>query len=131
MTDLDPADFRSDCSIARTLDLLGDRWTLLVVRDLMWHGKQTFKALSDSAEHVPSNILSDRLAKLRRWGLVTRDAYQDRPVRYRYVLTDAGKSLEPVLKAAMSWGNAHLGGGFHDPAATPPNKRASRPKPRL
>ncbi|MEZ4416080.1 MAG: helix-turn-helix domain-containing protein [Gemmatimonadota bacterium] len=127
---VDPEGFRSDCSIARALDLLGDRWTLLIVRDLMWHGKHTFQALSRSDERIPSNLLADRLTKLQRWGLVEREAYQDRPVRYRYDLTPLGRTLEPLLKAAMDWGFTHLGGGFHDPSGAVPDRKARRPKPR-
>jgi len=108
-------DFRSTCSIARVLDVVGDRWTLLIVRDLLWHGKRTFQALQDSAERIPSNILSDRLKRLTEWGLVRRDAYQQRPTRYAYRLTDLGRSLEPVLLRIMDWGHAHLGGGRYDP----------------
>lgn len=108
-------EFRSDCSIARTLELAGDKWTLLIVRDLMWHGKQTFQAIQDSAEHIPSNILSERLKRLTDWGLVRRTAYQQNPVRYTYSLTDKGKALEPVLLAVMAWGHRHLGGGRYDP----------------
>ena len=108
-------DFRSMCSIARTLELVGDKWTLLIVRDLMWHGKRTFQALQDSAERVPSNILSERLKRLAKWGLVRRTAYQQRPVRYSYHLTDEGRSLEPVLLQIMAWGHKHLGGGRYDP----------------
>ncbi|QQS12177.1 MAG: helix-turn-helix transcriptional regulator [Rhodospirillales bacterium] len=108
---MEKKDFRSTCSIARALDVVGDKWTLLVVRDLMWHGKRTFQALQESAERVPSNILSQRLKKLVGWGLVGREAYQDRPVRYAYHLTDQGRSLEPVLLQIMEWGHAHLGGG--------------------
>lgn len=109
-------DFRSTCSIARTLELAGDKWTLLIVRDLLWHGKQTFQALQDSAEHIPSNILSERLKRLIEWDLVRRAAYQQNPVRYAYHLTDKGKSLEPVLLQIMAWGHRHLGGGRYDPA---------------
>lgn len=109
-------DFRSTCSIARTLEVAGDKWTLLIVRDLLWHGKQTFQALQDSAEHIPSNILSERLKRLIEWGLVGRAAYQQNPVRYAYQLTDKGKSLEPVLLQIMAWGHRHLGGGRYDPA---------------
>jgi DNA-binding HxlR family transcriptional regulator len=109
-------DFRSTCSIARTLEVAGDKWTLLIVRDLLWHGKQTFQALQDSAEHIPSNILSERLKRLMDWGLVRRTAYQQNPVRYAYHLTDKGKSLEPVLLQIMAWGHQHLGGGRYDPA---------------
>lgn len=109
-------DFRSTCSIARTLEVAGDKWTLLIVRDLLWHGKQTFQALQDSAEHIPSNILSERLKRLVEWGLVRRVPYQQNPVRYAYQLTEKGKSLEPVLLQIMAWGHRNLGGGRYDPA---------------
>ncbi len=79
--------FRSRCSIARSLEILGDKWTLLVVRDLMWHGKHTFQDLQNSEEKLPPNLLSQRLKRLMEWGLVEKEAYQDRPVRYRYSLT--------------------------------------------
>jgi DNA-binding HxlR family transcriptional regulator len=108
-------DFRSGCSIARTLEIVGDKWTLVIVRDLLWHGKDTFQALETSAEGVPSNILSDRLKRLTKWGLVRREAYQKHPVRYAYRLTDEGKALEPILMQIMAWGHEHLGGGRYDP----------------
>jgi DNA-binding HxlR family transcriptional regulator len=107
--------FRSRCSIARTLEVLGDKWTMLVVRDLMWHGKHTFQELQNSEERMPANLLSQRLKRLMRWGLVRREAYQDRPVRYKYDLTDKGRSLEPLLLQIMGWGHVHLGGGLYDP----------------
>lgn len=109
-------EFRSMCSIARTLELLGDKWTLLIVRDLMWHGKHTFQALQDSAERIPTNILAERLKRLEHWGLVERRAYQQRPVRYEYHLTGEGEALEPVLLQMMAWGHKRLGGGRYDPA---------------
>jgi DNA-binding HxlR family transcriptional regulator len=108
-------DFRSRCSIARTLEVLGDKWTMLVVRDLMWHDKHTFQELQNSEERMPANLLSQRLKRLMQWGLVQREAYQDRPVRYRYDLTDKGRSLEPLLLQIMGWGHVHLGGGLYDP----------------
>ncbi|MBT3372717.1 MAG: helix-turn-helix transcriptional regulator [Rhodospirillaceae bacterium] len=107
--------FRSRCSIARTLELVGDKWTLLIIRDLMWHGKHTFQVLQESEEHIPTNILSQRLKKLMHWGLVDRQPYQDRPVRHAYHLTETGRSLEPLLLQIMGWGHAHLGGGIFDP----------------
>ncbi|MEM1044601.1 MAG: helix-turn-helix domain-containing protein [Pseudomonadota bacterium] len=110
-------EFRSACSIARTLEIVGDKWTLLIVRDLMWHGRTRFQALQNAAEHVPTNILSDRLKRLTAWGLVRREAYQDNPVRHEYTLTEAGRSLEPVLLAIMAWGHERLGGGRYDPAS--------------
>jgi len=107
--------FRSECSIARSLELLGDKWTLLIVRDLMWHGRHTFQALQDSAEGMPSNILADRLRRLMAWRLVRREAYQDRPLRHTYHLTEDGRALEPVLLQVMQWGHEHLGGGRFQP----------------
>lgn len=108
-------EFRSRCSIARSLEILGDKWTLLIVRDLLWHGKHTFQELQNSEELLPPNILSQRLKRLMDWGLVEREAYQDRPVRYRYMLTERGRALEPALAAIMNWGHAHLDGGLFDP----------------
>ncbi|WP_119421203.1 winged helix-turn-helix transcriptional regulator [Desertibaculum subflavum] len=106
-------EFRSKCSIARTLDVLGDKWTLLIVRDLMWHGRHTFQALQDSAERIPTNILADRLRRLAEWGLVRRAQYQDRPPRFEYHLTEAGQALEPALIQIMRWGHEMLNGGLN------------------
>jgi DNA-binding HxlR family transcriptional regulator len=107
--------YRSGCSIARALEVFGDKWTMLVMRDLMWHGKHTFQALQDSEERVPTNLLSQRLKRLTKWGLVRREPYQKRPVRHKYYLTHEGKSLEPVLLQIMAWGHVHLGGGLYGP----------------
>lgn len=115
MTEATPIPFRSRCSIARGLDLLGDKWTLLVVRDLLWHGKHSFQALQASEEHIPSNILSDRLQRLLAQGLVRRERYLDHPPRYHYHLTEKGRALEPALLALMRWGHDQLGGGLYDP----------------
>lgn len=109
------AEFRTRCSIARSLDLVGDKWTLLIIRDLIWHGKDTFQALQESEERIPTNILSSRLKRLINLGLVEKNPYQDRPVRYRYSLTEIGRALEPVLLLLMQWGHTHLGGGSFDP----------------
>ena len=108
-------EFRSECSIARSLELIGDKWTLLVIRDLIWHEKRTFQALQSGAEHIPTNLLSQRLKKLVEWGLVRRELYQNRPKRYTYHATEKGQTLESVLLQVMNWGHAHLGGGHYDP----------------
>ncbi|MDQ0302235.1 winged helix-turn-helix transcriptional regulator [Ancylobacter polymorphus] len=112
---LDSHEFRSRCSIARALEIIGDRWTLLVIRDLMWHGKDTFLALQGSEERIPANLLAQRLKRLEALGILRREAYQQRPVRYRYLLTEEGLSLEPVLLELMAWGHAKLEGGFYHP----------------
>lgn len=108
-------EFRSRCSIARSLELFGDKWTLLVVRDLMWHGRHTFQELQTSEERMPSKQLSQRLKRMMDWGLVYREAYQDRPTRYRYFLTPKGRELEPLLVQMMRWGHRNMGGGLYDP----------------
>jgi DNA-binding HxlR family transcriptional regulator len=65
---------------------------------------------------MPTNLLAQRLKKLMEWGLVYRKAYQEKPVRYHYYLTEQGMSLEPVLLQVMDWGHHNLGGGLYDPA---------------
>lgn len=105
-------DFRSRCSIARTLEIVGDKWTLLIVRDLMWHGKHTFQELQNSDEHMPSNLLSLRLKRLMTWGLVRRDAYQDRPTRYKYYLSGSGKSSSRFYGKSWDGGMIIWAAGF-------------------
>jgi DNA-binding HxlR family transcriptional regulator len=100
---------RSDCPIACTLDLIGDRWTLLIVRDL-FKGKNRFSEFLGSEEGIKTNILTDRLKRLEWAGLVRRSRYQDHPPRYEYHLTPAGRSLSPVLKAIFTWGRGWTGG---------------------
>ena len=94
---------RSLCPVANALDVLGDRWTLLVIRDL-FAGKHRFGEFLDSPEHIPTNILAERLKRLEAAGLITSVPYQARPVRVEYHLTDAGKTLSPVLDAIALWG---------------------------
>ena len=100
---------RSPCPVACTLDLLGDKWTLLVVRDLLL-GKATYSEFQQSPEQIPTNILAERLKRLQAAGIVTRERYQERPVRYHYLLTDKGRDLYPVLSAMIDWGNRHIPG---------------------
>lgn len=106
---------RSVCPIATTLDLLGDKWTLLVVRDLLFLGKKRFGELQSSPEGIPTNILSDRLRRLEECGIVAKVAYQDRPPRYEYHLTPKGADLLPVLRAIIEWANRHLPGTAKPP----------------
>ena len=100
---------RSACAIANTLDLVGDKWSLLVVRDLL-HGKRTYGELAASPEHIPTNILADRLKKMEDTGLIEAKPYQQRPVRYAYALTDKGRDLASVLEALARWGKKHIKG---------------------
>ncbi len=100
---------RSGCPVACTLDVIGDKWTLLIIRDLFF-GKTRYKEFQESAEKIPTNILADRLQHLEKTGLVTRTPYQERPLRYEYHLTETGRSLRPVLKAIVSWAERELPG---------------------
>ena len=100
---------RSACAIANSLDILGDKWSLLVVRDLL-HGKHTYGELALSPERIPTNILADRLERLQSAGIVTRTPYQQRPVRYAYTLTPKGSALGDVLLAFVRWGKQHIPG---------------------
>lgn len=94
------------CPIATTLDVVGDRWTLLVVRDLL-RGEARFSALERSVEGIPASVLSDRLKLLEREGVVARRFYSDHPPRAEYVLTNKGHSLGVVVGAMASWGERH------------------------
>jgi DNA-binding HxlR family transcriptional regulator len=100
---------RSACAVACTLDLVGDKWSLLVVRDLL-RGKLTYGELQNSFEGIPTNILADRLRKLEEAGLISKTAYQEHPVRYAYGLTEKGKSLGDVLLAIVRWGTKYIPG---------------------
>jgi len=101
--------FRSVCPIASTLDLVGDKWSLLVVRDLL-RGRSTYGELAGSPEKIPTNILADRLRRLEDAGLIESSPYQQRPVRYAYKLSAKGEALEDVLRAFVTWGKAHIPG---------------------
>jgi DNA-binding HxlR family transcriptional regulator len=100
---------RSKCPVSCVLDLLGDKWTLLLVRDLLL-GKGTYTEFQQSPEGIPTNILAERLKRLQAAGIVARLPYQERPVRYRYQLTRKGSDLYPVLSAMIDWGNRYVEG---------------------
>jgi len=100
---------RSACAIACTLDVVGDRWSLLVVRDLL-HGKRTYGEILRSPEGIPTNMLADRLKRLEEAGIIESAAYQERPVRFAYALTPKGRELGEVLGAIVRWGRKHIPG---------------------
>jgi DNA-binding HxlR family transcriptional regulator len=100
---------RSACAVANSLDIVGDKWSLLVVRDLL-HGKSTYGELADSPERIPTNILAERLKRLEAAGIVVATPYPERPVRYAYALTPKGKALGDVLLAFVRWGKRHIPG---------------------
>jgi len=109
---------RSSCPIANGLDLLGDRWTLLIIRDLMFSSRRRFGELLGAPEGITTNILADRLKRLESAGIVAKKPYQDRPVRHEYSLTDRGMDLFDVLRALIIWGGRHADGSIEFSAET-------------
>ena len=100
---------RSVCPITNTLDVLGDKWTLLVVRD-MFLGKKTYGEFLASPEGIPTNILADRLKRLEQHGIIDKTPYQQSPVRYAYQLSSKGEQLSPVINAIIEWGLDNIPG---------------------
>lgn len=96
------------CSIAGTLDIIGDRWTLLILRDA-FRGVRRFEEIQRDLG-IARNILTDRLQKLVAAGILERRPYQQRPNRYEYRLTPRGVDLSPALVALMRWGDKWLAG---------------------
>jgi DNA-binding HxlR family transcriptional regulator len=97
-----------DCPVARTLDLIGERWTILLLRDLLLQGPRRFQDFQDSLPDVAPTTLSARLKTLEAAGLVRRQQYSEHPPRLEYHLTEKGKSLGPVVKSLRDWGTRHL-----------------------
>src|SRR5215469_858232 len=127
---------RSACAVANSLDIVGDKWSLLVVRDLL-NGKRTYGELVNSPERIPTNILADRLKRLEDAGIIVSTPYQERPTRYAYTLTPKGNALGDVLLAFVRWGKQHIPGtvalrqgpasdGSVAAAASPRRTRAKR-----
>src|SRR3990170_2703685 len=95
------------CPVAKTLDLVGDRWTLLLVRDLLG-GTRRFQDLESTLPGIAPNILSDRLKLMEKHRLVRRRFYSDHPPRAEYALTDKGRELGTVVGALAAWGGRHV-----------------------
>ncbi|WP_018278026.1 helix-turn-helix domain-containing protein [Teredinibacter turnerae] len=100
--------FRSPCPLACALDIVGDRWSLVILRDLMFFEKSVFNDFLTSPEKISTNILTDRLKRLEGLGLIGRSQYQAKPPRYKYELTEFGQTLRPVMAELVRWGQTHL-----------------------
>lgn len=100
---------RSACPIACALDLLGDRWTLLIVRDLL-RGHSRYGQFAEAPEGIPTNVLAERLKRLESAGIIASSHYQENPPRLAYALTPKGQALRPVLGALATWSMQHLPG---------------------
>lgn len=111
---------RSRCPITNTLDLIGDKWTLLIIRDMLYLGKKTFNEFLESPEGIATNILTERLKRLEDFGIIAKEPYSRSPLRYRYTLTHRGRDLKNVLTELVHWGNAHIEGTFVPPKGSAP-----------
>jgi DNA-binding HxlR family transcriptional regulator len=95
------------CPVARALDVIGEKWSLLILRDLTRKGPLRFQELEAGLPGVAPNTLSARLKALEAQGVIATRLYEQHPPRYEYFLTDKGKALGPVLKALYAWGERY------------------------
>ena len=98
---------QSHCPVARALDVIGERWSILILRDLFLKGPRRFQHFQESLGGVAPNTLSARLKTLEAQGVIARLLYNDHPPRLEYYLTEKGKSLGPILKALKNWGERY------------------------
>ncbi len=99
---------RSLCGISSTLDIIGDKWSLLIIRDMLFFKKNTYGDFLGSNEKIATNILADRLALLEKEGIITKHVHPDNKSKYLYRLTQKGKDLLPVLLEILLWSNKYL-----------------------
>jgi DNA-binding HxlR family transcriptional regulator len=95
------------CPVAQTLDVIGERWTILILRDLFVDGPRKFQDFERTLPGISATTLSARLKKLEEHKILTRRFYADHPPRAEYVLTDKGRTLGPLLKMLLAWGIKH------------------------
>ncbi len=106
---------RSGCPIVNSLDILGDKWTLVVLRDLHC-GKKTYSDLANSSEKIPTNRLAERLKRLESEGMISKSAYQNHPKRYEYLLTPKGQRYPAYSsRASKVGGNKYVEGSWIPP----------------
>ena len=101
-------DYRSLCPLSRSLDLFGDKWTLLILRDVAVFGKTTFKELSKMEEGIATNTLADRLEKLTREGFLIKTKSKRNKLVFHYNITEKGLDLVPIMKAVIEWSSKYL-----------------------
>jgi DNA-binding HxlR family transcriptional regulator len=95
------------CPVARALDVIGEKWSLLILRDLLRKGPLRFQELEQGLPGVAPNTLSARLKTLEGQGTIATRLYEQHPPRYEYFLTEKGKALSPVVKALYAWGSRY------------------------
>ena len=101
--------FRSNCPISSALDIIGDKWSLIIIRDLLFFSKKkTFKELSNSLENIATNILASRLKNLEASNILTRNDLLNNKKTKHYKLTDKGLGLKPILEELGNWSSTYL-----------------------
>jgi DNA-binding HxlR family transcriptional regulator len=95
------------CPVRRTLDVIGDAWTVLILRDLFIEGPRRYQDFENSIVGISPNTLSDRLKSLEEHKIIERRFYSEHPPRAEYDLTDKGKTLGPIMQALRDWGRKH------------------------
>jgi DNA-binding HxlR family transcriptional regulator len=109
-------DTQESCPVARTLNVVGDRWTILVLRELSW-GRKRYSKLLEALDGISTNLLADRLKKLEEAGMVHQVPYSEHPPRFEYRLTDKGRAFVPVLQALRDYGERWEPRGEGQPAS--------------
>tara|TARA_B110000285_G_scaffold214983_1_gene260897 strand:+ start:412 stop:870 length:459 start_codon:yes stop_codon:yes gene_type:complete len=100
--------FRSGCPISSTLDVVGDKWSLLIIRDMLIKHKKTFKEISDSDERIAPSVLSARLKLLESYKLIFKTKMPDNKKENIYLLTEKGLRLTPIIIEFSLWGNSNM-----------------------
>lgn len=114
--------FRSNCPISSALDIVGDKWSLLIIRDMMFSGKETFSDFSNSNEKIATNILSNRLSMLEELGIIDKGKKAGNKKTNIYSLTQKGKELLPIILEIAQWSDHNLNDHLKDGAKPFVNK---------
>ncbi len=101
-------EFRCDCPITSALDILGDKWMLVIVKQMLMEGKETFKDFTESAESIATNILSVKLKLLEEAGILTKNKLPNNKKTNLYLLTEKGLALTPIIVELANWSDKHL-----------------------
>ena len=100
--------FRCNCPITSALDIVGDRWTLVIIKQMLIEGKKTFKDFSESEEAIATNILSSRLKMLEEFNIITKGKLPNNNKTNIYILTQKGIALTPIIVELCIWGDANM-----------------------
>lgn len=95
---------RSSCGLAQSLDIFGDKWSLLIIRDLVYSGKETYGDLLKMREGIATNILADKLVALEKEGLITKEIFVGSKSKFKYKLTQKGIDIYPIIAELLLWG---------------------------